>query len=109
VPTAPVLLCGGHDDPTVFYFNANVQQAYWRAAHVTPGLTTTLDVDSAPGRHDPYAPLKQGFAQAKTAVALQAIAAGATDGGMSAVLQTYHDTLVPPFCLAAAGGFFSSF
>ncbi|RFU49239.1 S9 family peptidase [Paraburkholderia sp. DHOC27] len=109
VPRAPVLLCGGHLDPTVFFFNAAIEQAYWQNAHVAPGLTNILDVDSAPGVNDPFAAVKTGFAQAEAAVAAQAVQAGATDNGFSAVLQAYHGDIVAPFCMVAARGFFSNF
>jgi acetyl esterase/lipase len=100
-PTAPMLLCGGNADPTVFFsVNAQTMQAFWAA--LPPGLVTVLDVDSAPtGPADPFAAAKLGFAQAKA----QAFAAGGTTG----VVQAYHGTLVPPFCTAAARGFFSQF
>ncbi|HUN93878.1 MAG TPA: alpha/beta hydrolase [Burkholderiaceae bacterium] len=108
-PTAPVLLCGGNADPTVFYaVNTGIMQQLWSA--LPAGLATTLDVDSAvSGATDPFAAAKLGFAQAKSATAQAAVAAGATDGGASAVVQAYHGTLVPPFCNAAARGFFSQF
>lgn len=105
-PARPVLLCGGDGDPTVFYSpNTQVMQSYWNA--LPAGRLTVLDVDLAvTGASDPYAAAKQGFAQAKTQTAAAAVAAGATDGGASAVVQAYHGTLVPPFCTAAARGFF---
>ncbi|EKZ95323.1 MULTISPECIES: alpha/beta hydrolase family protein [Cupriavidus] len=109
-PRAPVQLCGGHDDPTVFFFNATVQQAYWSSAKVPAGLTSVLDVDAPiAGPSDPYAALKQGFSLAKMNVAAQAVAAGAQDGGASAVIQAYHGTLVAPFCMVAARAFFGQF
>jgi hypothetical protein len=110
LPHAPVLLCGGASDPTVFFFNARVEQAYWLNAKVPAGLTSVLDVDSpVTGSDDPYAPIKQGFALAKSTLASQAVAAGATDGGASAVLQAYHGNLVASFCMVAARAFFSKF
>ncbi|WP_428995921.1 alpha/beta hydrolase family protein [Paraburkholderia ferrariae] len=108
VPRSPVLLCGGHLDPMVFFFNAAIEQAYWKHANVAPGLTSVLDVDSAPGANDPFAAVKAGFAQAKAAVAAQAVQGGATDGGLSAVLQVYHADIVAPFCMVAARGFFGN-
>ena len=66
-----------------------------------------LNVDSVPtGAGDPYAAAKAGFAQAKAGTAQAAVAAGASDGGASAVVQAYHGGLVPPFCNVAARGFF---
>lgn len=97
-PLAPILLCGGNSDPTVFWFNAQLLQAYWTAA-APAAPVTVLDVDSSTNNSDPYADLKQSFALAKDLLA--------TTGGSSAVLEGYHDTLVPPFCLAAAKSFFA--
>jgi len=109
-PRAPVLLCGGEADPTVFFFNARIEQAYWLNANVPAGLTSVLDVDSAAtGADDPYAPVKQGFANAKAALASEAVAGGATDGGASAVLRSYHGGLVASFCMIAARAFFAKF
>ena len=106
-PTAPVLLCAGDSDPTVFYFNTQLMQGYWAA---TPSVSATvLDVDSSPATNDPYANEKNGFAAAKAAVAAAAVLGGATDGGAMAVLQDYHATLVPPFCLYAAKSFFDGY
>ncbi|MFL9891331.1 alpha/beta hydrolase family protein [Paraburkholderia sp. RL17-381-BIF-C] len=110
LPRAPVLLCGGQSDPTVFFFNARIEQAYWQNAKVPAGLTSVLDVDSAvAGPGDPYAPIKQGFASAKAEVASQAVAGGATDGGAAAVLRAYHGRLVASFCMLAARAFFARF
>ncbi len=109
-PRAPVLLCGGASDPMVFFFNARIEQAYWQNAKVPAGLTSVLDVDSPiAGPADPYAPIKQGFADAKAQLASQAVAGGATDGGASAVLQAYHSELVASFCMVAARAFFANF
>jgi hypothetical protein len=104
-PSVPILLCGGDNDPTVFYFNTLLMQTYW-AAHAPTAQLAVLDVDSAVGTNDPYATLKDGFAAAKAAVIASAIAGGATDGGQAAVLTDYHAGLVPPFCLFAVKSFF---
>jgi hypothetical protein len=57
-----------------------------------------LDSDIAPG--DPDAARKAAFATAKAAIA--------ADGGDAAVIESYHSSLVPPFCLSAAKSFFDS-
>jgi hypothetical protein len=107
-PTAPVLLCAGNEDPTVFYLNTQLMQNYWMA-HAPSASVTVLDVDSSVGNGDPYAALKDGFAAAKTLIAANAVASGATDGGANAVLEAYHAGLVPPFCLSAVKSFFDGF
>ena len=69
------------------------------------GLVTVLNVDSpATGATDPFAAAKVGFANAKAATAAAAGANAAV-----AVTAAYHGGLVPPFCNAAARGFFSQF
>ncbi|MFM0345583.1 alpha/beta hydrolase family protein [Paraburkholderia sp. RL17-347-BIC-D] len=110
LPVTPVLMCGGESDPTVFFFNARIEQAYWQNAKVPAGLTSVLDVDSpVAGPGDPYASIKREFASAKAEVASQAVAGGATDGGASAVLRAYHGQLVASFCLVVARAFFDTF
>jgi len=107
-PSVPVLLCGGDNDPTVFYFNTLLEQGYW-ATHAPNAQVSVLDVDSAVGANDPWADVKDGFAAAKAAVIAAAIAGGATDGGQVAVLTDYHTGLVPPFCLYAVERYFGGF
>lgn len=104
-PTAPVLLCAGNSDPTVFYLNTQLMQNYWTTSAPSAPVTV-LDVDSSVASNDPYANEKNGFAVAKTAVAAAAVIGGATDGGAMAVLEDYHAGLVPPFCLYAVKSFF---
>jgi hypothetical protein len=97
-PTSPTLLCGGHDDPVVFWLNTEALEAYW-ASHASGAPYTVLDVDAAPaGDDDPYADLKRRFGVAKDLI-------DAT-GGFEAVLENYHAALVAPFCLEAAQEFF---
>lgn len=64
---------------------------------------TVLDLEATPSA--PYASLQLGFEVAKAAVAADAIAHGATDGGQRAVCEAYHVQLVAPFCVAAARDF----
>lgn len=105
-PAQPMLLCGGNADPTVFFaLNTQGAQAYFGSKGVPAQAVTVLDVDSAAtGATDPFALAKGGFAQSKAATGA---AAGAN--AASAVAQAYHGGLVPPFCNAAARGYFSQF
>ena len=104
-PTMPTLLCGGDEDPEVFFFNTQLMQEYW-AQSAPSASVTILDIASAPSARDPYADEKDAFDAAVTAVEVAAVAGGATDGGQAAVLADYHAQLVPPFCLAAVKSFF---
>src|SRR6516225_188643 len=65
-PTSPMLLCGGHADPTVdFSLNTLVMQSYWSG--LPSGQVAVLDIDSAvDGSSDPYGPSKRGFAAVKS-------------------------------------------
>jgi pimeloyl-ACP methyl ester carboxylesterase len=104
-PTAPLLLCGGDEDPDVFFFNTQLMQAYW-AKNSPSAPASVVDIDSSATTNDPFADEKIGFAAAVAAIELAAIAGGASDGGHAAVLAHYHAQLVPPFCLAAVKSFF---
>jgi acetyl esterase/lipase len=109
---SPMLLCGGAQDPTVFFAaNTTPARAFFAGQGLLPPQAVLeLNVDSAPtGATDPFALAKGGFALAKAAAADAAVRAGATDGGARAVTESYHGSLVPPFCNAAARGFFASF
>src|SRR5690606_9833791 len=44
IPTSPVLLCAGHDDPTVLYMNTELIASYWAANGATAPIKV-LDVD----------------------------------------------------------------
>jgi predicted esterase len=106
MPTAPVLLCAGDSDPTVFYLNTQLIDGYWASTAPTSSVTL-LDVDSSAASGDPYANEKIGFAAAKAAVEAAAVIGGAN--GAMAVLQVYHSTLIPPFCLYAVKSFFDGY
>lgn len=100
VPTAPVLLCGGNEDPTVLYMNTELMADYWEANGIASELRV-LDLDSSFDLDDPYAERKAAFALAKAALE--------ADGGREALVERYHSTLLPPFCLSAAKSFFDGF
>jgi prolyl oligopeptidase family protein len=108
VPTAPVLLCGGDDDPLVFWLNTDLMQKYWAAHAPASASIGVLDLETAASANDPYADLKKDFAIAKELIAAAAVAQGATDGGALAVAEAYHATLVAPFCFAAVKTFFAN-
>jgi hypothetical protein len=98
IPTSPMLLCGGDQDPTVFFnVNTGTMQAFWSG--LPAGLVSVLDVNGAVDSSSPFAPLQVGF---------QTTLAGLlASGGEEAVLENYHIT-VAPFCTAAARGFFQA-
>jgi len=98
-PARPMLLCGGDQDPTVFFsVNTGTMQAFWAA--LPAGLVTVLDVNATPNPASPFAPLQVGFQTT--------IAGLLASGGQEAVVENYHTT-VAPFCTVAARGFFSQF
>jgi len=117
-PRAPVLLCGGTDDPTVLFANHTaVMKAQWSAAP-PPASTLVLDVASPPlATNDGFNALRAGY-QAGQAATYNAAYSAAIAGGQSvaaatrtaqaAVLSGAH-LAIAPFCGAAARSFFSSF
>jgi hypothetical protein len=99
IPNRPLLLCGGDQDPTVFFnVNTGTMQAFWSA--LPAGLVTVLDVNGTVNPASPFAPVQVGFQTA--------LAGLLASGGQTAVVQNYHVT-VAPFCTVAARGFFGQF
>lgn len=105
-PARPLLMCGGSNDPTVNFLSTQATAGYFSAKGVPASALTVVDVESSSGTSDPFAAAKLGFAQLKASTAASSVAAGATDGGATAVALSYHGTLVPPFCNTIARGFF---
>lgn len=108
-PSAPVMMCGGGQDPTVYYsVNTGTMQAFW--ATLPAGLVRTLDVNAAPA--GTFALIQGAFqqSQAQTLAFLQT----AAGGGLSAaaaqqqLVVGYHSA-VAPFCTLAARSFFAAF
>lgn len=92
-PTRPMALCGGAQDPTVFWaVNAPAAQADFASRNV---LVPAFDLESR-------ATLPAGAVgdQIYGGFQLQKTAAGANAQAM------YHGSLVPPFCSALVRGFF---
>ncbi len=106
VPTAPLLMCGGANDPTVNFLSTRATAGYFSAKGMPAALLTVLDLEATGGANDPYAAARAGFAQAKAGVA--ASTSGSDAAKAQAVTFAYHGTLVPPFCMASARGFFQS-
>jgi hypothetical protein len=109
-PTEPTLLCGGDQDPTVFFsVNTGTMAAFW-SPEVQAGLITVLDVSGTPA--GPFAPIQQGFRASQQALLQYYMSAAG--GGLSqaaaqqALVEGYH-TNVAPFCALAARSFFSQF
>jgi hypothetical protein len=93
-PQEPMLLCGGDEDPTVFFQNTQIMTALW-SPYVQGGLVSVLDLNATPS--GPYALLQGGF---QTTYGQLVAAKGA------AAIESYHTTEVP-FCMVAARGFFA--
>jgi hypothetical protein len=109
-PAEPTLLCGGDQDPTVFFsVNTQTMQAFWSTSPAAP-LIAVLDVNATPAA--PFTQIQAGF-QASQA-ALLAFYESTAGGGLSPtaaqeqVIASYH-TNVAPFCSLAARVFFSQF
>ncbi len=108
-PKVPTLLCGGDEDPTVFFsVNTGTMAAYW--ASLPAGAVTVLDVNGTPS--GPFEALQAGFQESEAAdLAYLQTAAG---GGLSLaaaeaqVIEGYHSA-VAPFCAAGARAFFAQF
>jgi hypothetical protein len=64
-PNAPTLLCGGDQDPTVFFsVNTGTMAAFWSPL-VQAGLITVLDVSATPA--GAFAAIQSGFQQSQAA------------------------------------------
>ncbi|HEY1391966.1 MAG TPA: hypothetical protein VFV25_01235, partial [Methylibium sp.] len=90
-PHRPMMLCGGAQDPTVYYFNTTDAQADFASRGVSVPAVDMENAATVPG--GATGPLYLGFQAQKAA-------AGAN------VLAVYHGELVPPFCTAIVRGFF---
>ena len=97
-PATPVLMCGGDQDPTVFFsVDTLVMQQYWAA--LPAGLITVVDINApVTDPADPFAAAKVGYQQT--------IAGIAASSGAAAAVQAIHATEAP-FCTAVARGFFA--
>jgi hypothetical protein len=102
-PTAPTLLCGGSDDPTVsFAGNTLLMRQQWPALP----WVVVLDVDAQPGAVDPFIAEKLAFGALKGAMQLDAQLHSSDPAWQ--VADNYH-AAVFPFCASAARRFFLAF
>jgi hypothetical protein len=111
-PDSPTLLCGGANDPTVFFsVDAGTMAAYWSA--LPAGTVTVLDVDPPAGPAGPFAAIQAAFQASQRAelVYLQSAAGGSLplETAEAQLVEEYHGTSVPPFCALGARTFFSQF
>lgn len=104
LPTRPVLFCGGAEDPTVNFISTQATAGYFAARGMPSAALQVLDLEEAGGAGDPWAAARAGFAQVKA----ERYASTEGDAAVKAeaVIRAYHGSLVPPFCLASARGFF---
>jgi len=108
-PMAPTLLCGGDQDPTVFFsLNTEVMASFW-SAEVSAGLIMVLDVGATPA--GPFAAVQAGFqtSQAQLLAFYESAAGGSLPPAQAAqqLVEGYH-TNVAPFCSLAARAFFTT-
>jgi acetyl esterase/lipase len=103
LPTRPVLMCGGANDPTVNFLSTRATAGYFRARGMPAAALTVVDLEDN-ATTDAYSAARAGFAQAKSTLAQNT--SGSDADKARAVTLAYHGTLAPPFCLASARGFF---
>ena len=108
-PHEPTLLCGGDQDPTVFFpVNTQVMQTFWSA--LPAGVLTVLDVNATPA--GAFAAVQEGFqeSQAQTLAFYQTAAGGGLTlaEAEQEIAENYHVSVFP-FCALAARSFFSQF
>ena len=111
VPSEPTLMCGGENDPTVFFpEDTGIMATFW--SNVTPGLIMVLDVDPAGVASGPYAAIQTAFqsAQSQQLAYLQTPAGGGLSfaAAETTLVENYHGVAVPPYCSLAARMFFDS-
>lgn len=109
-PNSPTLLCGGDQDPTVFFnINTGTMQAFWSGTPAAP-LISVLDVNAPPA--GPFAVVQAAFQQSQAAeLAFYESPAGGGNSAAAAaqlLVERYH-AAVAPFCSLAARSFFSQF
>ena len=108
-PNSPTLLCGGDQDPEVFFsVNTETMAAFWST--LPADLITVLDVNATPS--GPFAPIQTAFQEAGAAqLAFYLSPAGGSltlAQAQALLVESYHSA-VEPFCALGARTFFSQF
>jgi hypothetical protein len=107
VPSGATLLCGGQNDPTVYFLNSEAMASYWAdVAGSVPTNFALLSVDTNPNPtmanmtagSGPFAALQDAFTEEFNA--------DLSTNGYDQVQADYHGTLVPPICAAAVFEYF---
>ena len=107
-PASPTLLCGGDQDPTVFFsVNTETMAAFWSG--LPAGLITVLDVNATPA--GPFAQIQAAFQQAGAAqlAFYMSAAGGSLSLAQAEELLIEGYPAVEPFCALGARTFFSQF
>ena len=105
LPTRPVMMCGGANDPTVNFLSTRATAGYFTTRGMPSAALTVVDLEDT-SRTDAFSSARAGFATAKAN--LSNSTPGTPADKASAVFQAYHGSLVPPFCMASARGFFQT-
>jgi len=108
IPTTPLLLCGGHLDPSVFYtLNTDALLAHWNASGVQSTLIASLDLSATPS--GTFMSLQKEFQASQQALFAYYLSRGNTsEQAITALQDTYHAALAP-FCARAARAYFDRF
>ncbi|WP_371319934.1 alpha/beta hydrolase family protein [Variovorax sp. dw_308] len=103
LPTRPVLMCGGAEDPTVNFASTLATAGYFRARGMPAASLTVVDLEAS-GSGDAYDAARAGFAQAKAQE--RADTAGTDADKDQSVQFAYHGQLVPAYCMQSTRLFF---
>jgi hypothetical protein len=107
VPSGQTLLCGGQNDPTVYFLNSQAMAGYWAdVAGSVPTNFALLSVDTNPNPmmanttagSGPFAALQNAFTEEYNG--------DLAANGYEQASEDYHGTLVPPICAAAVFEYF---
>ncbi len=104
LPTRPMLMCGGANDPTVNFVSTRATSGYFRAKR-RAGLRAGGGGPGRFGRDRRFLDGPRRLRAGQGPPPAQNTPGSASDQAQ-AVTLAYHGTLVPPFCMVSARGFF---